>query len=108
MKWYEADIMEAYHLKEDFYLFLDARGKDKAKIQLEEWIEKAKLSNLAEFKSCIKALENWKEEILNYFESGFTNGVTEGFNNRIKVIKRVSYGYRNFGNFRKRILRCCN
>ncbi|MBI5976091.1 transposase, partial [Staphylococcus canis] len=33
-----------------------------------------------------------------------TNGPIEGINNKIKLIKRVSYGYRNFYNFRNRIL----
>ncbi|MCY1579194.1 transposase, partial [Staphylococcus pettenkoferi] len=33
-----------------------------------------------------------------------TNGPLEGINNKIKLIKRVSYGYRNFENFKARIL----
>ncbi|MDU3614646.1 MAG: transposase, partial [Enterococcus avium] len=31
------------------------------------------------------------------------NGVTEGLNNKIKLIKRIAFGYRNFYNFRARI-----
>ncbi|HCZ7178310.1 TPA: transposase, partial [Staphylococcus aureus] len=34
----------------------------------------------------------------------FNNGAIEGINNKIKLIKRVSYGYRNFNNFKARIL----
>ncbi|SUM56572.1 Transposase [Staphylococcus microti] len=34
----------------------------------------------------------------------FNNGGIEGINNKIKLIKRVSYGYRNFDNFKARIL----
>ncbi|SHH69204.1 Transposase, partial [Anaerosphaera aminiphila DSM 21120] len=89
-------------------LFLNAENKNIARKELEKWIERAKQSKIPEFKACIKALENWKEEILHYFESRFTNGRTEGFNNKIKVIKRVSYGYRNFETFKKRILWCCS
>jgi hypothetical protein len=33
-----------------------------------------------------------------------TNGFVEGMNNRIKVIKRMAYGYRNIDNLRRRIL----
>ncbi|NJH65138.1 ISL3 family transposase, partial [Staphylococcus agnetis] len=33
-----------------------------------------------------------------------TNGPIEGINNKIKLIKRVAYGYRNFYNFKNRIL----
>ena len=49
-------------------------------------------------------LDNWREEILNYFDYPITNGFVEGKNNRIKTIKRMAYGYRNMDNFRLRIL----
>ena len=38
----------------------------------------------------------------------YSNGITEGFNNKIKVLKRNAYGYRNFDNFRKRIMLNCS
>ena len=47
-------------------------------------------------------------EILNSFDCVFTNGFTEGCNNKIKVIKRVSFGVRNFDYFRNRILHCAS
>ena len=44
-------------------------------------------------------------EILNAFKySHITNGPTEGFNNKIKVLKRSAYGVKNFKRFRTRIL----
>ena len=49
-------------------------------------------------------LRIWRQEILNYFDYPYTNGFLEGKNNRIKVIKRTAYGYRNPANFRQRIL----
>ena len=49
-------------------------------------------------------LRHWREEILNYFDRAYTNGFVEGKNSRIKVLKRVAYGYRNNQNFRQRIL----
>ena len=42
--------------------------------------------------------------ILNAFDFPYSNGFTEGTNNKIKVIKRKAYGFRNFENFRNRIL----
>ncbi len=42
--------------------------------------------------------------IVQSFDYKYTNGFTKGTNNTIKVIKRVGYGYRNFENFRKRIM----
>jgi transposase len=51
-------------------------------------------------------LPNWFQEILNSMDAPWTNGYIEGCNNKTKVLKRVSYGMRNFNNFRKRILFC--
>ena len=36
--------------------------------------------------------------------SNLTNGPLEGINNKIKLIKRVSFGYRNYDNLRNRII----
>ena len=41
----------------------------------------------------------------NSFTTAITNGFTEGCNNKIKVLKRNAYGFRNFKRFRNRILR---
>lgn len=50
-------------------------------------------------------ISNWLEYIVNSFiDKRYTNGFTEGTNNKIKVIKRNAFGYKNFAFFRKRIL----
>lgn len=52
-----------------------------------------------------RTLRNHKQEIINSFQyNNYTNGPIEGTNNKIKVIKRTAYGFRNFFNFRIRIL----
>lgn len=48
------------------------------------------------------------QKLLNTFKYGITNGPTEGFNNKIKVLKRTSYDVRNFERFRIRILHSTN
>ena len=40
-------------------------------------------------------LKHWRDPILNHFENGTNNGFTEGCNTKIKMLKRVSYGFRN-------------
>jgi transposase len=56
--------------------------------------------------------KNWYQEILNSFirfgDKRLHNGHIEGINNKIKVIKRVAFGYRNFSHFRNRILYIIN
>ncbi|MBO0387591.1 transposase, partial [Staphylococcus simulans] len=47
--------------------------------------------------------------IRNTFEySNLTNGPLEGINTKIKLIQRISFGYRNFGNLRSCIILCTN
>jgi transposase len=46
-------------------------------------------------------------EILAYFGTGLTNGRTEGFNNKAKVVIRRAYGCRSFENYRLRLLNAC-
>ena len=60
----------------------------------------------SEIKESIKlgrTLNNWKEEIINSFEYKIDNGFVEGYNNKIKVTKRVSYGIKNFETLKKLI-----
>ena len=42
--------------------------------------------------------------IINTLEQPYSNGVIERNNNTCKLIKRVAYGYRNFNNFKAKIL----
>ena len=46
---------------------------------------------------------NWQKEIENSIKYGINNGFVEGNNNKIKVIKRVSYGIKNFETLKKLI-----
>lgn len=57
---------------------------------------------------CIKALHNWSEYILNAFDVPYSNGFTEGCNNKTKVLKRVCFGVSCFSTFRNRILHCAS
>lgn len=57
-----------------------------------------------ELKQLGRTLTHWWDEIVAYFTHRFSNGPTEGINNRIKKIKRDGYGFRNFENYRLRIL----
>jgi transposase len=62
---------------------------------------------IADFLGCsLRKVAYWFEEIRNYFESRTTSGAAEEINNRLKLIKRSSYGFKNFANFRLRCLMC--
>ena len=102
------DLELAYELKKAFEDFVKTTSYEQAKHELSIWIKMAKESGLKEFKDAITAFTNWKEEICNSKIEPYTNGFTEGCNNKIKVLKRNAYGFRNFTRFRNRILHMFN
>lgn len=56
-----------------------------------------------EFRVKFKVFNKFSNGIINAFKYSYSNGFLEGINNKIKVIKRVAYGYRNFLIFKRRI-----
>jgi transposase len=101
-------LSTAYWLKEGFLKILDCHGRNSAREQLSHWVMAASNSDIKRFEDCAKTMVNWSDGILNSFECHYTNGFTEGCNNKIKVLKRNAYGYRNFHRFRNRILHIFN
>ena len=63
-----------------------------AKERLALWLFHAENSHIPEFEACITAVRNWFEYILNSFDAQYSNGFTEGCNNKTKVLKRVCFG----------------
>ena len=98
------ELREAYLLKEKFYSFMRSVDSIQAKERLREFRMHANVVDLPEFETFLKTLQNWEPYILNAFDCPYSNGFTEGVNNKIKVLKRIAFGYRNFRNFRTRIL----
>ena len=103
-----SDLEYAYILKNSFTELMHSDSSTIGKQRLSEWVYTAESARLKEFDACTKAVHNWSDEILNSFDCVYTNGFTEGCNNKIKVIKRVSFGVRNFDYFRNRILHCAS
>lgn len=97
-------LSTAYFFKEDFLKILDCKDRNSAKIAMSDWINSALDSDIPQLQKCANTMMNWLTGILNSFSSTITNGFTEGCNNKIKVLKRNAYGYRNFNRFRNRIL----
>lgn len=95
---------KAYLLKERFLEFMDSSDIAQAKHRLSLWFACADSCALPEFNTCKETLFQWLGPVLNSFLTPYTNGFTEGSNNKIKVLKRNAYGVRNFERFRARIL----
>lgn len=97
-------LSTAYFLKEQLYRILEEPDHDKQKKDFSDWIEEAGESEIPSFIKCAKTYSNWFTPIVNSFYCAYTNGFTEGCNNKIKVLKRNAYGLHDFKRFRNRIL----
>lgn len=101
---FSEDLKIAYYLKERFYDFLASKTRDEAKLKLSNINLLIQTSGLKEYGALLSVINNWTPYILNAFEFKYTNGFVEGTNNKIKVLKRIAFGYRSYVNLRRRIL----
>ena len=104
MLYHSEKIRLAHILKEEFFEILECKDRDEAKNKLTNWIIDCQNSSLKAFEKCSDTFLHWSTGILNSFDTKYTNGFIEGCNNKIKVLKRNAYGYKNFKRFRNRIL----
>lgn len=72
--------------------------------RLNKWIKDAKKINVKELNSFITLIESDIDAVKNAIKYDYSNGLTEGFNNKTKVIKRVMYGRCSFDLLRLKIL----
>ena len=78
--------------------------KTKDSVELEKYIDMDTRGLSKGVSKAINTMKKHKEYMLNSVKYEYSNGPLEGFNNKIKLLKRVSYGYSSFSNFRLRIL----
>lgn len=98
------ELKRAIDLKDEFYEMLHSTAYEEASLVLRSFIEKLKNARIPEYFYVAKTYDNWFNEICHSFINPlYNNGFIEGLNNKIKVIKRIAFGYRNFHNFKSRI-----
>lgn len=99
-----AQLTTAWALKEELRAVYRAPTSAAADRALGAWIQAAASCRLAPFERTARTLRRWRAEVLNYWRYPITNAVVEGKHNRVKVLKRRAYGYRNNRTFQYRIL----
>lgn len=97
-------LTKMYILKEDLRQFWDKNSREEAEASVDAWIKAAKSSGVPTIVRLGQAIERHKEGILNYYAYQVSSGPLEGFNNKIKVMVRKAYGYRNLAFFKLLIL----
>ena len=103
-----SELNEVYLLKEAMHRFYRIRGKCKTRRALLHLLDRMGGSKIDKVRELRKVILNWREEILNYFDGGYSNGRVEGFNRKAKLIQRKAYGIKSFNNYRLRVLNECS
>lgn len=99
------ELKACYEFKEAFRdLFNQELDYQSAEERLLDWVARVEASSFRALQSFVKTLQNWWQQILNYFVGRHTNGFAEGVNLKIKMLNRRGYGYHNFNSFRLHVL----
>jgi len=94
-------------LKESFLQIYGYRNIEDARNFLDNWIKEAHSLALKSFKDLAKSFTDKKEYILNWFKRKMSSAISEGFNNKIKRLKRMAYGYKDVEYFMLKIHQHC-
>jgi transposase len=100
-------LYRAYLLKESLARGMDYSQPKRASEHLDMWCQWARHSQLEPFVKLAKTIKKHKAGILAYVETGLSNGVVEGLNNKIRAVIRRAYGFRNFKALAAMIFLCC-
>lgn len=97
-------IAEFHWFKEGLRNIYRLEDKTRAREQLSSLIRIMEKSEQVEINLWARTLFRWKEEILAYFDNKTTNSYTEGVHTKMKLVKRVSYGFKNVEVYIKKVL----
>jgi transposase len=100
-----AEVAIAYRVKERLREFYRATSTEHARQVLQELRDHCgKPSMPLELQKLGRTIGKWFDKIVNFHLARVSNGPTEAINNLVKRIKRVGFGFRNFDNYRTRVL----
>ena len=90
-----ADLAACHAMKEEMSRLFDLRDKDAARKGWSEWFRGAKASGIPALVRFAERKEKRLDGLVAHASHPISTGKLEGFNNRIKVAKRIAYGYRD-------------
>ncbi len=100
-------LYTAYLLKEQVLDIFDEQNQKSAIDRFETWFANVTTSGVTQFDKVVKTIKTYFDGIKNYFKHRITNAGAEAINNKINVIKRMAYGYRDLEYFKLKILQSC-
>ncbi len=91
------ELGDMHRLKEEFIKTFEKRDSEViGLLNLADWLRDA----TSKFPNSCGTIIRWLGEIIPYFKNRTTQGILEGINNKLKLIKRKGFGFKNFDNFR--------
>lgn len=101
------NISNALILIEYFHSILDKSSVKEFRDGLKLWEELVAASKITQFEKFLETVKKHQSRIEAYISSKLTTAISEGLNNKIKVLKRVGYTYTNEESFKNKILQRC-
>ena len=90
-----------------FHKTLDQKSLKKFRKKLAQWYRLVRESKLKIFKKFALKVRAYRKNIEAYIKSNLTTAISEGLNNKIKVLRRVAYTYTNEESYKNKILQRC-
>ena len=88
-------LSKAYYLKEQLHQIWSQPMKAMAEKVLDDWIRQAEQSKIIQLQKMAVTVKTYKKGILAWYDCHLSTGKVEGINNKIKVMKRNAYGFRD-------------
>ena len=102
---YSENLRIAYIEKEKILDILHSKESAEIKKELfSKWVKRNLESSIPQLVECARTYQHWSYEIKNSLEVPYSNGPIEGTNNKIKALKRTTFGMPKFENFKARIM----
>jgi transposase len=101
-------LYRAYRMKEMLRLLLKIKDTAEAEDALKRWLWRASHSRIPAFKELYLKIKRHREHILNAIRLGMSNARIEATNNKIKLIVRKAYGFRNIQNMLDMVYLVCS
>lgn len=104
---HNAPLYRAYLLKEALADIFREPSEDTAEDELDRWLAWASRSKLKPFVKTAKTIRQYKSGILAYLRTKLTNGLVEGFNNKLRMIARRAFGFHSADALIAMLFLCC-
>ena len=101
------EVLDTVLAKEALRWSYAAQDLAEATRRFDAFIAECRISRVPELHRLARTALRWRTEILAHHRTGASNGPTEAVNLIVKKVLRVAHGFRNFDNFRLRVLLHC-